>query len=318
LDNNIINESKCVMKNRYFIITIDAEGDNCWGYKAGDVIHTLNATYLPRFQALCDKYKFKPVYLTNYEMLNNEEYVGFIKEVIGSDRGEIGMHLHAWNNPPYYELKGPYDGIPYLIEYPVHIMEEKIKILVETLGETFNTRIISHRAGRWATDNRYFQLLSKYGIQVDCSVTPCLTGKGLHGVTLENGTDYLHAPKTTYMIRDNILEVPMTIRQMRHIGKGSIKHKLKTLILGDAVFMRPAVQSVLQMKRLVKRVEREGCEYIEFMLHSSELMPGGSPYFKTEYDVEKLYADMIELFDYMSKDYRGITLKEYRLQFSKG
>ncbi len=49
-----------------FLITIDTEGDNSW--QNHDRITTENTRFLPRFQALCEKYAFKPVYLTNYEM----------------------------------------------------------------------------------------------------------------------------------------------------------------------------------------------------------------------------------------------------------
>ncbi|WP_395754844.1 hypothetical protein [Edwardsiella ictaluri] len=54
------------MSHPGFIITIDTEGDNLW--QNHDRITTENARYLPRFQLLCEKYGFKPVYLTNYEM----------------------------------------------------------------------------------------------------------------------------------------------------------------------------------------------------------------------------------------------------------
>ncbi|MDR8263551.1 deacetylase, partial [Acinetobacter baumannii] len=53
------------MHNPAFLITIDTEGDNLW--QKHDSITTENARYLPRFQQLCEKYGFKPVYLTNYE-----------------------------------------------------------------------------------------------------------------------------------------------------------------------------------------------------------------------------------------------------------
>jgi hypothetical protein len=58
-------EDKDVQKPA-FLITIDTEGDNLW--QKNDSITTENAKYLPRFQAVCEKYGFKPVYLTNYEM----------------------------------------------------------------------------------------------------------------------------------------------------------------------------------------------------------------------------------------------------------
>ena len=54
------------MKKPAFIITIDTEGDNLW--QNHRVIKTENARYLARFQTLCERFGFKPVWLTNYEM----------------------------------------------------------------------------------------------------------------------------------------------------------------------------------------------------------------------------------------------------------
>lgn len=39
---------------KYFIITVDTEGDNLWEYVAGKEIGTENAKFLQRFQTLCE------------------------------------------------------------------------------------------------------------------------------------------------------------------------------------------------------------------------------------------------------------------------
>ena len=52
--------------------------------------------------------------------------------------------------------------------------------------------------------------------------------------------------------------------------------------------------------------------YVEFMIHSSELMPNGSPYFKKTEDIDKLFKTMEKLFSYaLKKGYVGCTLEEY-------
>ena len=48
-----------------------------------------------------------------------------------------------------------------------------------------------------------------------------------------------------------------------------------------------------------------------FMLHSSELMPNGSPTFSTDKEIEKLYKDLDRLFKYLDKKYIGQTLIDY-------
>jgi len=133
-----------------FIITIDTEGDDLWSWKAGRTITTENARFLPRFQNLCDRYGFKPVWLTNYEMVVNPDFVSFTKEKLRDGCCEIGMHLHALNNPPLYDLEVRYPAnFPYLIEYPEEIIAQKVRFLHELLNDTYGENIISHRAGRW-------------------------------------------------------------------------------------------------------------------------------------------------------------------------
>ena len=53
-------------------------------------------------------------------------------------------------------------------------------------------------------------------------------------------------------------------------------------------------------------------EYLEFMIHSSELMPGGSPYFNNQEDIEMLFAILDDYFNLITRNgYIGITLGNY-------
>ncbi len=55
----------------------------------------------------------------------------------------------------------------------------------------------------------------------------------------------------------------------------------------------------------------EGQDYVEFMLHSSEFMPGGSPTFVSEQDIELLYENLEALFSWLTPRFFGQTLSEY-------
>src|SRR4051812_31716398 len=74
-----------------FIITIDTEGDNAWARPRS--MTTANARYLPRFQSLCERYRLKPTYLTNYEMARCPAFQEFGHDVLQRGAAEIGMHL---------------------------------------------------------------------------------------------------------------------------------------------------------------------------------------------------------------------------------
>ena len=296
-----------------FIITVDTEGDNLWHYDKNTEIQTENARFIPRFQELCNKYGLKPVWLTNYEMIMSDEYVGYIKGILSEGQCEVGIHIHAWNNPPLYSLNAKYSGNPYLIEYPDEVMRAKFKETYDLIEQRLGVKAKSHRSGRWAMDNRYFKLLEEFGVVCDCSYTPTVTWDSAEGSTIPSGSDYRNVPKDSHWI-GNIFEVPVTIRHYNHyLASGPLTHRLKVAIKGGRIWIRPALCSLSDMKKLVLDVSKEkGNDYLEFMIHSSELMPGGSPYFTSECQIEQLYKKMESLFQYIkSLGYVGETLESY-------
>lgn len=297
---------------RYFIITIDTEGDNLWASHHGEPITTRNTNFLPRFQRLCNAYGFKPVYLTNYEMANDVEFAAEAKEWLKAGQCEIGLHVHGWNNPPFYPLAGDKFAHAYLYEYPDEVMREKLEVTKNLIKENFGVNPVSHRAGKWAMDERYFNILSEIGIKVDCSYSPGIDWSNTIGAT-KGGTDYSHVSHNPQTI-DGILEVPITVRKLHWDGWQKPKRILKGLLgLSKPVWFRPAMASLDQMKRVFD-LERwcSTNDYVMLMLHSSELMPGGSPYFPDEASIEREYDALKALFEYAKrKSYVGCTLNEY-------
>lgn len=307
-----------------FLITIDTEGDNLW--QNHQSISTENTRYLPRFQALCEKYGFKPVYLTNYEMAVDAGYVEFARDVIARGTGEVGMHLHAWNSPPLQPLTDDdWRHKPYLIEYPRDQVRAKVDHMTKLLEDAFQTKMLSHRAGRWAFNEYYAELLLEYGYQVDCSVTPHVNWAFSPGDPQgQGGSDYRNFPSQAYFIdpshiarpgRSSLLEVPMSI-QLKHSalmnafkqGYDALRGKKRS---PSALWLRPSGGNLENMKKVAARCLAQGHDYVEFMLHSSEFMPGGSPTFKTDQDIEQLYRDLDGLFSWLSERTQGLTLAEY-------
>lgn len=296
---------------KYFIITVDTEGDNLWNYREGDLVGTKNADYIPRFQRLCEKYSLKPVYLTNYEMALSDSFVKSAKEWLSKGTCEIGVHLHAWNTPPYYKLSGPYKGNPYLIEYPIDIMKSKFEVIYNLIVDRFGITPISHRAGRWAMDDRYFKILEDFGILVDCSYTPGINWSNNKGITI-GGSDYSKEKLKPYYI-NSVLEMPVSVCNTYLSQRGSLKHRIKVLFSGEKIWLRPATNSAKEMcKVLDKLIKKTDVDYVEFMIHSSELMPGGSPYFMDDDAIDEEFAIMEEVFKYASElGYLGSTFVEY-------
>ncbi len=318
-----------------FIITIDAEGDDLWANPRE--ITTRNAEYLPRFQSLCERFRFKPVYLANYEMAISDAFVEFARDVVARGAGEIGMHLHAWNSPPLDSLTG--DDLrfhPYLIEYPEPVMKEKIRTLTHLLEDRFDQKMTSHRAGRWAFDGRYAAMLLDEGYRVDCSVTPGVDWRGNLGDPRGNGgSDYTAFPDRPYFLSPldisvpgagELLEVPMTTRPSSLYRKAPRAYRIPLLrqaahrvspklswLCPTPLLEKHNLKAMLQVACAAKA---EAVAHLEFMLHSSELMPGGSPAFKDASEIERLYEHLEMLFEDLATWCRGTTLKEFHASFS--
>jgi hypothetical protein len=316
-----------------FLITIDTEGDNAWF--APTVITTRNSRFLIRFQTLCESYGFKPTYLANFEMSRCPDFQEFGRDVLRREAGEIGMHLHAWSSPPLVPLT--VDDLrycPYLIEYPEQIMREKILFMTELLEDTFAVKMTSHRAGRWSFNATYARLLVDMGYRVDCSVTPHVSWqKSLGDPNQSGGTDYRHFPELPYMLdpadiakagNSSLLEIPMTIMNNRtgvsrrmepFLRPGTGVFRLLNKLSPAVSWLRPNGRNLKEMSRILKSAEDQERDCVEFMLHSSELMPGGSKRFRRDEDIEDLYEDLEQLFNRAARVFKGETLTGFYSSF---
>ena len=320
------------MSETAFIITIDTEGDDLWA--SPREITTRNAEYLPRFQSLCERYRFKPVYLTNYEMAMSDAFVEFGRDVLARGAGEIGMHLHAWNSPPLHPLTDDdFRYQPYLIEYPAQVMKEKIKTLTRLLEDRFDQEMISHRAGRWALDGRYAAMLLDEGYRVDCSVTPGVDWRRCLGDPAGNGgSDYKDFPDRPYFFDPSdisvpasagLLEVPVTIRPSSLYRRAPLAYRIRLVrrfankLSPGLRWLCPAQSDLDSMLQIAREARAQGADHVEFMLHSSEFMPGGSPMFRDASAIERLYEELEILFEDLSTWCCGMTLKEFPVRFEK-
>ena len=299
-------------------------------------IETRNADYLPRFQALCEKFGFKPTWLTNYEMARSRPFQDLARDVLKRGTGEVGMHLHAWNNPPLIPLTDDdHRHQPFLREYPAEQVRAKVAFLTAYLEDAFGVKMTSHRAGRWALDETYARILVDHGYLTDCSVTPGVSWKEYLGNPAgAGGADYTGFPEAAYFLdlddirrpgRSPLLELPMTIREKRgplgHWVSDRSRPRFARLrgvgrFFSRTHWLRPVGGNLPAMLDLVAAAERERRPYLEFMLHSSELMPGGSPSFADQAGIEGLYRDLEILFAAIARGFQGSTLHEYRQTFT--
>jgi len=217
-------------------------------------------------------------------------------------------------------------------------MRSKIQFLTNFLEKTFGVKMRSHRAGRYGFNETYAKILVENGYCVDCSVTPYVSWKKTIGdPNEEGGPDYSNFPNNYYFLdledisrpgNSSLLEVPVTIFARYRLFTDLLKKILSKIPIGKTMWdHRTLGEFVIDYyftywvwpdKRNLKRILwalnhaiRKKKSYVEFTLHSSELMPGGSPVFSQKEDIEKLYRDLEIIFSVARKNYGGSTLSEF-------
>lgn len=314
-----------------FILTIDTEEDNAWEQSVS--ITTENAKNIPRFQSLCDEFGLKPTYLVTYQMATDPYFCDFGFKILAAGSGELGLHVHPWNSPPIDERFDLFPHHHYLYELPPALMRSKMEYLDQVLQDTFAITPVSHRAGRWGFNEQVAKALNELEYRVDCSVTPGVSWKHSLGMPggpggpsfsgFEQAPYFLDLEDVSRPGASRILEVPVTIKP----NPGRLKRASEWMtqripLAGRAMtrfvgathtWLRPNGRNGRELIEVVDWAVESRLPVIEFMLHSSELMAGGNPTFRTEQDIERLFADMRALFRHaLDIGLRPMTLAKYR------
>ncbi|POS02359.1 hypothetical protein Q361_10478 [Flavobacterium croceum DSM 17960] len=296
-------------------LTIDTEEDNSWIKPTNAKTHNVENLY--RFQLLCEKYNIKPIYLVNYLAASNKKFQEFIN--IHKTNLEIGLHLHAWNTPPKFDLTANdlyYQ--PYLFEYPKEIIDKKIDFTIKLLQDTFQTDIVSHRGGRYGISEQIFESLAKQGIKIDCSVVPGFNWTNSLGDPLKKGgVDFTNYPQDIYEIYPNIIEIPVTTYIPKLILNSFsdnfiLKRALNKLCNKKKLILRSSLNNISDLKKIIDVKLESNAEHLDYIIHSSELVKGTSSIIKNEQEEALFYKNLEEFFIYVStKNIQSITFKDY-------
>jgi hypothetical protein len=306
----------------FFMVGVDTEADDQWTLEGRRRLSVGNARALPRLQSLCDAYGVRPSYLVTHEMATREPSRSILRDLSATGRCEIGAHLHPWSSPPYLEedLVGRYPS-----QLDDSRLERQLKDLTEAIEASIGVRPVSYRAGRHGFDARSLGILERLGYKVDTSVDP------LFNETRKGGPSFAGAPVSPYRpdLEDvrrqgtsSVLEIPVSSATSPALPKFLERHftslppipwrgYFRRLGL-RAVWLRPSYSEVEDARALASALVARGVPTLNMLFHSSELVPGGSPYNRTEADVEGFLARLERIFEHVMRrlDARGLTYRE--------
>ena len=312
------------------LVGIDTEGDNQWDAAARRDQRFENIYALPRLHALFARHGVRPTYVITHPVATDARSAEVLRGLLAGGDCEIGAHHHAWETPPCSE-----DDIrrhPYASTLPRGQFSAQLESLTGAIETAVGSRPVSYRSGRFGFSADHVTALERCGYLVDSSVVP------LFSETHKGGPEFVEAPLRPYFLAyDNptrpgssaLLEVPVSTALNRRLPKTlqyayarapkpyMTKRALRALRLLRTRWLRPSYSSLDDMVALARDLARWNEPVLNLFFHSSEAIPGGSPYNRTQADLDGFFDRLERFLSYATRELGATpaTFAEFRAAY---
>jgi peptidoglycan/xylan/chitin deacetylase (PgdA/CDA1 family) len=314
------------------LVGIDTEGDNQWDAAARANQAFENIYALPILHALFARHGVRPTYVVTYPVAKDPRSADILRGLVERGDCEIGAHHHAWETPPCTA-----DDVrrhPYASTIPRSQFERQLESLTGAIAEAVGQRPVSYRSGRFGFSAEHVAGLERLGYLVESSVAP------LFYEAHKGGPDFVEAPLTPYFLAydsatapgcSNVLEVPVSAGLNRRVPKRlqylyarapqpyTTKRVLRALRLLRMRWLRPSYSSLGDMIALARTLAADREPVLNLLFHSSEAIVGGSPYNRTQAELDA-FCDRLDRFLAFATNDLGatpLTFAEFRQAYSR-
>jgi peptidoglycan/xylan/chitin deacetylase (PgdA/CDA1 family) len=277
----------------YLVITVDVEEEGLWS--GAYAAHPDPPRSLPRLNALAASLAevgARISCLVTYSATLVRGAEKMLRELVQAGH-EVGSHLHPWSTPPFEAAPARTNAE----SLDLDLLQRKMERLDAAVARACGSKPVSFRGGRFHCGSKTLTVLRRLDYRVDSSVVPWYCRHG--------GPDYWGVAETPYLIDGEagatvgaarILEVPLSIRWQRlkslrplalqaPVG---LRPQLWRLLNATGVIarLRPTFVSLAAMQRFARKALAARHPVLNVMFHSSELLPGATPYHRTPSEVE--------------------------------
>jgi hypothetical protein len=311
----------------YLLVGIDTEGDNQWDPQARERQQFENIYALPQLHTRFERHGVRPTYVVTYPVARDAKSAEMLRFLLLRGTCEIGAHHHAWETPPCE----PEDvrRHPYAASLPLAQFEAQLASLTGAITEAVGQRPVTYRSGRFGFSPDHVAALEREGYLVESSVAP------LFYEAHKGGPDFVEAPLRPYFLAydsavvpgtSTLLEVPCSAALDRPVPRRlawlyarapwpyQTKRVLRKLGIARVQWIRPSYSSLGDMKALARRLAESGEPVLNMLFHSSEAIVGGSPYNRTQGELDAFFDRLERFFDYARRELgaRPATYREFR------
>lgn len=316
----------------HLLVGIDTEGDNQWDAAARSKQTFENIYALPRLHALFARHGVRPTYVITYPVAVDPRAAEVLRTLRAGGDCEIGAHHHAWETPPC--TPEDVQRHPYASTLPRRQFEAQLEALTGAIETAVGARPVSYRSGRFGFSSEHVAGLERLGYQIESSVAP------LFYEAHKGGPDFVEAPLKPYFLAYDsavtpgssaVLEVPISAALNRSLPRWlqyayaraprpyTTKRMLRLLRLARMRWLRPSYSSFEDMRDLARDLAGGGVPVLNLLFHSSEAIVGGSPYNRTEGELEAFFDRLERFFRYATGELRAspATFAEFREHYCR-
>jgi hypothetical protein len=314
----------------HLLVGIDTEGDNQWDAAARANQRFENIYALPRLHDLFARHGVRPTYVITYPVATDPRSAGVLRTLAAGGDCEIGAHHHAWETPPCSD-----DDVrrhPYASQLPREQFAEQLRRLTGAIASAVGRSPVSYRSGRFGFSADHVAALEREGYLIESSVAP------LFYESHKGGPEFVEAPLKPYFLAydsattpgsSNVLEVPVSSALNRPLPRFlqyayarapkpyTTKRILRALRLVRLRWLRPSYSSLDDMVSLARDIEQAGEPVLNVLFHSSEAIVGGSPYNRTQPELDAFCDRLERFFAFATNELRATpaTFSEFRAQY---
>lgn len=309
------------------LVAIDTEGDNQWDLQARLHQRFDNLYALGRLHEFFARHGVRPTYVITHPVATDPRSAEVLRGLLSRGDCEIGAHHHAWETPPCKD-----DDVrrhPYALSLPLPQFDAQLASLTGAITTAVGARPVSYRSGRFGFSAAHVSSLEQQGYLVDSSVAP------LFYEAHKQGPDFVEAPLAPYFLAydnatragsSNVLELPISAALNRRVPafvehlyarapfNYHVKRALRLARIAHVRWLRPSYSSAADMRALGRQLVDRGAPILNLLFHSSEAIVGGSPYNRTEGELNAFYDRLGDFLTYATRDLRAtpMTFAEFR------
>jgi hypothetical protein len=283
------------------IVVIDTEEEYDWDAPFNrDSVGVGHMRQIGRLQALCERWGIRPVYVIDYPIASQAPGIEALRPLLQSGTALVGAHLHPWVSPPHEEAVNERNSFPGNL--PPALERAKLATLSACIEERLGVRPRIYKAGRYGIGESSFAILEELGFTVDLSPSPPFDYRPAGGVDFSKRGlapewvgphgSVLSIPGTGALI-GRMPSLPLyNLATSPLLNSLRLPGILSRLGVVERLKLSPEGYGRADMERLVRWLHARGERLFVLSLHSPSIVPGHTPYVRSERDLETFLADL--------------------------